>query len=140
MERLVYGVYGTKALDIYDECCKSFGWKKYERGNFGFQQKLYAKDAAGEGLSVWFIAHSDWTGTNGNDYINTLGLFCDPIIEEYLNNESPSRNDKTNRIIFAKKKNGTYYFVGVFKVSEQNDRIREYKQISRTYPFDQQRL
>ncbi len=137
MEQLSYAKYGTNSQKIYDECCNSFGWKQSERGNFGFRKKLYAKDAAGDGLSVWFIAHSDWTETNKGDHINKLGFFCHPIIEEYLNNELPSETDVTNRIIFAKKKDGNYYFVGVFKVTKKNVRIREYKLLYRTYPFNQ---
>ena len=134
-KELRYGKYGTNAVDIYDKCCNSFGWKKVERNNFFQQQSLYAKDVADNKLSVWFIANSDWTKFDPK-HKNVLGLFADPITEEYMQGEKPSEIDKTNRIVFAKKKDGNYYFLGVYEVLEQNDKIRIYQQISNIYPFE----
>lgn len=127
--------YGTKAVDIYDRCCNSFGWKKVDRYNFLQRHSLYAKDVADNKLSVWFIANSNWTKFNSK-FKNILDSLADSITEEYMQGEKPSEIDKTNRIVFAKKKDGNYYFLGVYEVLEQNDTTRIYKRISNIYPFE----
>ena len=135
MKELRYGKYGTRALDIYDSCCESFGWEKSKRNNFFPQRPLYAKEAAGDNASVWFIANSNWIKFNPK-FKNILNSSLDSITEEYMQGEKPREIDKTNRIVFAKKKDGNYYFLGVYEVLEQNDKIRIYKRISNIYPFD----
>ncbi len=56
-------VYGTKAQDIYDACCRKFKWDSSKRGSFGPQKTLYTMNATPENYSVWFLAHSNWTDT-----------------------------------------------------------------------------
>lgn len=60
---LRYGKYGTKAQEIYDECCKNFGWEVSER------KKLACKN------NYMHIMQT----------VTTLvyGLFADSIEEKY---------------------------------------------------------
>lgn len=98
---LSFGRYGTKAETIYKQGCKNFGWKELDIGFYGLQQSLYSKNSAGDNLSVWFIAHSDWTESNNKQFKNTLGLFAEIITEEYKIGLIPNDNDNTDRIVFA---------------------------------------
>ena len=133
-KELRYGKYGTNALKIYDECCNTFGWKNTDRYYFMPRNQLYAKNSAGD-LSVWFIANSDWVEKFDEKHKNILGFDADQIIEEYLQGEMPSETDKTDRIVFAKKKNNEYYFIGVYRILNNNKNIRTYVRYKNYYPF-----
>lgn len=135
MEKLTYKKMGTNAQKIFDECAEKFGWLKTERVNFGMMQKMFSDKAAGENYSVWFIAHSDWSGTNDDLYKNILGVTASTIKEEYLKDSVPETTDQSTRIVFAKRKNEEYYFLGLYKLLEQNSTTRIYKRISDQYPI-----
>lgn len=127
-------IYGTAAQEIYDDCCKKFRWDRSKRGQFGRQQLLYAENSDYIGKqSVWFLAHSNWTGTNNGCWINRI--WNDTIEEEYMDGYRPSTIDKTDRIVFAKTKNGKYMFLGVYKIESQTHNKRVYILISSQYPM-----
>jgi len=64
--------YGTRAQDIYDDCCKKFGWDYSKRSLFAPQKPLYAAGATPEGYSPLFLAHSNWTESKGSNWTNTI--------------------------------------------------------------------
>lgn len=136
MKELIKGrSYGTNAQNIYIEGCNSFSWDISKIEKFGMRRPLYAKDSAEEGISVWFLAHSNWME---NDHINHKNFIYpgeETIKEYYFNNKRPDIMDQTNRLVFAKKKkDGRYYFIGIFKIIEQTNQSRVYKRTHETYP------
>lgn len=131
-------VYGTKAQDIYDECCKQLGFKSYYRGLFGMLQELYALNATKEGYSVWFLAHSNWTATSNGKWSNEIhdGI---KYIDEFWDDTTIGRfkEDAEIRVTFAKKKNNKYVFLGIYKCLFIDDvkRVKRYEIISDKYPL-----
>lgn len=127
-------VYGTRAREIYKECCYKFSWDIQQAVRFGPQQLLYAQSADSEGLrSIWFISNSNWTETSTSKWQNRI--LGDTIEEDYINGELPSLNDRTDRIIFAKNNRNQYMFLGVYTIATQTKRQRIYKLISEEYPI-----
>lgn len=141
-KKLIYlKQYGTNSKKIYLNCCNWFGWDKSQSFNFGGQGKLlYAKEGSPEKYSPWFIAHSNLTDTTAKKWRNKIeGNF---IFEEWKSPTSEMNNDKTVRIVFAKKKDGWYYFYGVYRVrgvemkyiDNSYTYIKTYERIAENYP------
>lgn len=134
--------YGGSAQPIYDECCIKFGWDNSQRGLFGKQRGLYAENATPQGYSVWFLAHSNWTQTNVENWRNKIlqetieEVWLDPQYNSYLRDESI-------RVVFAKTKYYGYVFIGLYrsinveaKILSDGSRvfIKTYQRISDVYP------
>ena len=145
-EKLVYNLYkgyGTRAQDIYIDCCKKFNWDYTKRGLFAPQHSLYAKWATPEKYAVLFLAHSNLSNSKGGHWQNTIK---DDIIEEEWDMCGDDfYNDTCTRVVFAKSKfcNGNYIFIGVYKpvvhrkkilFNGQTVWIKTFRLISNTYP------
>lgn len=122
--------YGTKAKDIYLQCCQWFGWNARLANEFGMMKPLYAKGAAGSGTkAVWFICKSNWYNdllipVNGKIVYKHRNYIYDNLqcIEEYQQDSKlyPSDYPLQDRITFAKNKQGKYVFLGVYRAKEPN--------------------
>lgn len=134
--------YGGSAQPIYDECCSKFGWDSSQRSLFGKQRGLYAENATPQGYSVWFLAHSNWTQTNVENWRNKIlqetieEVWLDPQYNSYFHDESI-------RVVFAKTKYYGYVFIGLYrsinveaKILSDGSRvfIKTYQRISDVYP------
>lgn len=134
--------YGGSAQPIYDECCIKFGWDSSQRSLFGKQRGLYAENATPQGYSVWFLAHSNWTQTNVENWRNKIlqetieEVWLDPQYNSYFHDESI-------RVVFAKAKYYGYVFIGLYrsinveaKILSDGSRvsIKTYQRISDVYP------
>lgn len=142
--------YGTKAKDIYLDCCNSFGWNKRLIGEFGMMKPLYARGAADRGTkAVWFICKSNWkndllipVNVNGKIVKKHRNYIYDNLqcIEEYQQDSKLYPNDYPlqDRITFAKNKQGQYVFLGVYRTKEPNsDRSdRTFYRISNDYSIN----
>ena len=111
-ENLIRGhSYGTAAKDIFEACCDTFSWNKYESKNFGWQTPNYSDIATKEGYSVWFLAHSNWTDSNIENVKNKI---FETYMEQWWTDRDHPRATTRKRLIFAKKDNH-YEFLGLFK-------------------------
>lgn len=134
--------YGSNSRKIYVSLCQKFNWDINRQDNFGRQGvRLYAKNSTPEGYSVWFLGHNNWTDTKGSSWANEI--LGDLVIETWEKREYGLHEDDTKRVIFAKKQNDQYVFLGVYEVvgvKEDKDRDgkriwkKTYKKISDTYP------
>lgn len=115
LKRDLHKGYGTRAQDIYDDCCKKFGWDYTKRGLFAPQKPLYAAGATREGYSPLFLAHSNWTESKGSNWTNTIT--ANTIEEKWDEIDYDFYHDKHTRVVFAKSKNCSwnYVFIGVYK-------------------------
>lgn len=141
--------YGTKAQDIFDTCCNVFGWDEHERGKYGALKKLYAKDAAGEGYSPWFLTHHVWIDPSFEkfeaNWWNTITT--DAVYEEWREVDHGFFTDFSKRITFAKTSKG-YVYIGVFEpqkelindvdpITQKPRHIKYYRLVERDYcPFN----
>lgn len=135
----------TAAQRIYMQLVKKYGWEIACAGKFAPHKLLYAKYATPEGYSVWFVAHSNLTSTHNSNgkWINTFKQDC--LLEEWLPDGMEYHGgeltlDNTLRVVFAKKKDGYYYFMGVYKSvsiekKANGNPLKTYKRISTEYPF-----
>ena len=107
--------YGTRAQEIYDDCCKKFAWDYTKRGLFAPQKPLYAAGATREGYSPWFLAHSNWTESKGGNWTNTITQ--NTIEQKWDVPGDDFYNDTYTCVAFAKSKhcNWNYVFIGVYK-------------------------
>ena len=138
--KLIQGhVYGTNAKNIFLDCCKEFGWNDTEQKHFGWQTPNYSNLATPEGYSVWFLANSNWTGTEITEVKNRVSY---STIEQWWTEEDHIKATERKRVVFAKK-NGYYHFLGIFKLSEykkaetsygQTYYIETFNPISENYP------
>lgn len=124
--------YGTKAKDIYLNCCNSFGWDKSKANEFGMMKPLYARGAADRGTkAVWFICKNNWyndllipVNSNGKIIYKHRNYIYDNLqcIEEYQQDSKlyPSDYPLQDRIVFVKNKSGQYVFLGVYRAKEPN--------------------
>lgn len=143
---------GTNTRKIYEEFAEKFGWDKQQSNQFGKQGlPLYARNATPEGYNVWFIGHNNWTVTKGGDWDNEI-LRGGELINEYWEKLDKSFSDfvdlKKCRVVFAKKKDGYYYFLGIYELAEKPDItkrvehngkdlwVRRYRRISENYPIN----
>lgn len=137
--------YGTNSRKIYVALCQKFNWDIVQQDNFGRQgARLYAENSTPEGYSVWFLGHNNWTNTKGSAWKNEIS--GDLVIETWeIIEEGLTGDYNTKRVIFAKKYNGQYVFLGVYEpigeVKEDKDRDgktvwkKTYKKISDIYPI-----
>lgn len=102
--------YGTAAKDIYLSACDAFSWNRSNAGHFGWQTPNYSDIATPEGYSVWFLAHSNWTGTDTHGVINKIS---ESYMEQWWMDKDYPKAGKRPRVIFAKK-DGVYLFLGIF--------------------------
>ena len=112
-------VCGTVARDIYEQGCKKFGWSYSEIGKFTMLKKLYSEIATPEGYSVWFLPHSNKTGTDNKSVENKI--FTNKV-EQWWFEKNHYSAPKRNRLMFYKEDN-MYYFGGVYLFDEE--RIEE---------------
>lgn len=140
---------GTNSKNIYEDYAEKFGWDKRQANQFGKRGlPLYARNATPEGYNMWFIGHSNLTATKGGDWDNEI-LYGGEKINEYwkkIDNKADFY-DMTHRVVFAKKKDGYYYFLGIYEVSEKPDLtkqiehngkyvwVRRYRRICENYPI-----
>lgn len=137
--------YGTKAKDIYLDCCNSFGWNKRLIGEFGMMKPLYGHGAADNSAKdVWFICHSNWYSDllitvieNGKVVEKHRNYIYSDVshIEEYQINAQNDVYPLKDRITFAKNKRGRYVFLGIYRSEEPNSRnpSRSFYRISDDY-------
>ena len=132
--------YGTTAYDIYIQLCYIANFKSILADNFKKQEILFAKNATPENYDVWFLAHSNWNGTQTNTWKNCI-IGDGEAIEEYflgLDSEFESSDiSKYYRLVFVNMCDGRYAFLGIFefvKIDYMN-KSRTYRRISKVYPF-----
>lgn len=106
--------YGNNAKEAYLKCCDRFGWGKRYAYDFGIKKSLYATNATREGYSVWFLANSNWTGTNNGIWQNEIFLERQEILESWAKKRTDLFGDKSTRVVFAKRDIG-YVFIGVYE-------------------------
>ncbi|MDR1093771.1 MAG: hypothetical protein LBL66_06450, partial [Clostridiales bacterium] len=138
-------VYGTAAIKIYDECCASFGWDRSQRGKFAQQRRLFAVAAdADRKRNIWFICHSNWTKEHGKGgKINTIKDNRDTVEVKFIYPiAEPQACDLNDTVVFAKRKDGFYEFLGVYKMTgitpgrmETRNQIETYKRIGSVWPI-----
>lgn len=125
--------YGTSAKDIYERCCKEFGWEVSLANNFGWQKHNYAEMATPEGYSVWFIMNSNRTQSGEeNNYNEIEGDF---IREQWNTRDITSGQHMVgeNRVVFVK--NDKYHvFLGVYEAKGVVKDRAIYQRISEVYP------
>lgn len=143
---------GTNTRKIYEEFAGKFGWDMRQANQFGKQWlPLYARSATPEGYNVWCIGHSNWTASKGGNWTNEI-LRGGELINEYWDTVDRAFADfidlKKYRVVFAKKKDGFYYFLGVYESAEKPDTtktvehngknvyVRRYRLISENYPLN----
>lgn len=128
--------YGTKAREIYDECCKTLGFDKSLSGKFAAQKRLFAEKATVENYSVWFLPNSNLNGKVANSQKWKNKVEGNLIIETW-NTTLEWSNNEALRVTFIKRKDG-YYFDGVYalKSADPNTKTRIFERISQTYPFE----
>lgn len=142
LKRNLYKCYGTRAKDIYEHFCKQYGWDYTQSGRFAPQQRLYAEEVTPEGYSVLFLAHSNWTDTEGGNWKNNIT--ADTIEEKWYRYESYILTNTNIRVVFAKKTWGYqgYIFIGLYEpagyrveddVNGNKYYVRIYKRISDEY-------
>ena len=112
--------YGGKAQDIYDQCCKWFGWDYSKRYLFGMMRILYAEEATPEKYSPWFLPHNNWTDTKGGNWFNKI--YNDVIEEMWLEKDERFHNDDTLRVTFVKNHKKEYVFLGIYKPVKKETR------------------
>ena len=137
--------YGTRAQDIYDDCCKKFGWDYTKRGLFAPQKPLYAASATPEGYSPLFLAHSNWIDTEPRKKENVIQE--QTLEERWREKYDPAfYTDTYTRVVFAKRKEcaWNYVFLGVYQYKETKtvllpdetkQYVKIYEKISDTYPL-----
>jgi len=138
--------YGTNSKKIYLCEAEKWGWKKHLHTVFAQGQPMCASNATPEGYSVWFITHHRWIEKvpQSEKWFNTIGK---KYIHEYWkmdkiswNEEQSLKYDYSKRITFAKAKNGSYVYVGVFQAClkpqsvEGNVMLKVYEKVEEKYP------
>ena len=148
--RLMAGLpLGGRAIDVYDACCKDFGWKMSKRGEFTNQKLLYTENATPEGYSVWMIVHTNLC-EKYDESITWYNVVKGDKIEEIWNG---SRNellflDGSRRVTFARERSDgkpIYKFLGIYELVGAEIRevygkkrtVKIYQRVSRTYPVEE---
>lgn len=123
---------GTKALEIYDECCELFGWKRGLRGEFGPQRRLWAGKATPENYDVWFVSRSNINGAHNDSWTNTVDNARGTITVDW---HIPFEGVSGTRVTFVKNREGQYVFYGVYSCTLDYSARREIcTRISDRYP------
>ncbi len=151
--------FGTVAKDIYIECGKKYNWNYLMKNLFTFRHSLYAKNAAPQGLSVWFICYSNLTQEKVQIYENVFfGADYYRIDERWFLDTKQKEvacgkiTEEDIRIVFAKRYRGRtekyeYSFMGIYKPTvikeekklidglEMKYWVRSFERISEVYPM-----
>ena len=139
--------YGTGTPAIYEKFCKTLGWDFDQLDQFGRNKPLFAYKAdANRKCSIWFLFHSNITGTkptskrtsstaNGEPHRNIIKLDYSSMTENVRDDEDKQGFDGVPRIVFAKNKYDGYEFIGVFQMVKYENYTRYYERISDTYPI-----
>lgn len=129
--------YGTRAKDIYSDGVRCFGWNDSKKGSFGSQRKLYDVNCTKEGYSVLFLPYSNinnikndkanWTDFISSDFKTIKEVWKDISVESF--------DDRTERITFAKQKNGQYIYIGIFQAEkiDEDAKCKYYTRINTDY-------
>ena len=148
--RLMAGLpLGGRAIDVYDACCKDFGWKMSKRGEFAQQQLLYAENATPEGYSVWMIVHSSRC-ERYDESITWYNFVKGDKIEEVWNGSGKEALflDMSRRVTFVKERSDgkpVYKFLGVYEaigaemreVCGKKRAVKIYQRVASTYPVEE---
>ncbi len=139
-----YHVYGSSAKQIYLEQAKTFGWDESQAGKFGPQQRLYAQAVTPEGYSVWFLCNNNWNALKTSMWTNVISADGNSLDEYWDKPLAGIYQAPEKRVIFAKKKNGNYVFLGVFDFKGDATEVttngikqwkRTFHSCSEVYPF-----
>lgn len=115
---------GTNSRDVYEECAKRYRWDMSQANQFGkLGLLLYALKATPEKFSVWFIAHSNWTGDKGGKWQNEISLYENTIEVIWDDPLSARAADFTTCVVYAKNQYGQYEFLGVYKPDRDVKRV-----------------
>lgn len=134
-------IYGTKAYDIYVQCCRNLGFFTDKKNNFLPRRILYASKATPEGYAVWMLPHNNLTGT-ATSWANIIN--DDKIYEVWRMNDD---GESSNRLAFIKQANGEYVFMGIYTLEKKDvinrtidgipiKVVKTYKRFSDKYPRD----
>ncbi len=129
--------YGTRAKDIYSDGVRCFGWNDSKKGSFGSQQKLYDVNCTKEGYSVLFLPYSN-INNKKNDNANWTDFISSDfktIKEIWKDTDKENFYDRTERITFAKQKNGQYIYIGIFQAEkiDEDAKCKYYTRINTDY-------
>lgn len=126
--------YGTNGHEIYLMCCKVFGFRTDKHGHFVKQQSMYADDATPEGYSVWFLPHSNLTGTKSEGKNNVIAGDLVKFSWDNKKHNETKVNKGERRLLFVKDR-GVYYFAGLIECVEADIEActSTFKVISDTY-------
>lgn len=136
---------GTNSRKVYQEYAERYGWDEWQANQFGKEGlPLYAPKATPEKYSVWFIAHSNWTGDDAGQWENEISRDWNTIEEFWESHLSVRASDYFTRVTFAKNSMGQYIFLGVYKPDPEAKKIirngeirwiKTYHCISQCYPI-----
>lgn len=114
--------YSTCAKVIYENLCTKYRWNAIHSNYFRYGELFFAPYATREGLSVWFLAHNNWTKTNNGIWQNEIFLEKGELLESYPIDKS-YYSDQTDRVVFAKNSDGCYVFLGVYKFHSAKETV-----------------
>lgn len=134
-------IYGTKAYDIYMQCCRNLGFFTEKKDNFLPRRSLYASKATPEGYAVWMLPHNNLTG-DATSWANIIN--DDKIYEVWRIDDDGESSD---RVTFIKQANGEYVFMGIYTLEKKDvinrtidgipiKVVKTYKRFSEKYPRD----
>lgn len=134
-------IYGTKAYDIYMQCCRNLGFFTDKKYNFLPRRILYASKATPEGYAVWVLPHNNLTG----DATSWANIINDDKIYEVCRVDDDG--ESSDRVTFIKQANGEYVFMGIYTLEKKDvinrtidgipiKVVKTYKRFSDKYPHD----
>lgn len=134
-------IYGTKAYDIYVQCCRNLGFFTEKKSDFLPRRILYASKATPEGYAVWMLPHNNLTG-DATSWANIIN--DDKIYEVWRIDDDGESSD---RVTFIKQANGEYVFMGIYTLEKKDvinrtidgipiKVVKTYKRFSDKYPRD----
>lgn len=110
-DRLFSGVpreYGSDPKKIYTDLYEKFNWNLVKR-----EQEDFVAPGVGP---VWFLDDSNWTAPNGGSWKITISEDKNYIEEIWKKKTKELFHDGYDKVVFAKKQNGQYVFLGVYEV------------------------
>ena len=111
-----YQDFGTNSKEAYELLAMRYSWYKDAAENFGQEGALlYAGNVTPEGYSVWFIGHSNLTGTESRKWKNIVSLDWNTIDMIWKVAPPDEDYDLAYRVVFVKENDGHYRFLGVCK-------------------------
>lgn len=94
--------------------------------------RLYAENTITGVDYVWFLSHSNWTASKGDSWEITISKDKSLIEEIFERKKEDLFYDGVHRVVFAKKKNGQYVFLGIYETDDfKKDKDRNGKRIWR---------